>query len=214
MLARDLKCSCPANKGKGLRAWFAPTQCSWADWSKRWTMRGFLGPNSEQQVERRLHRGRVWGLCLLWRQRTGPGKVGGEHLILFKAIQSPLAWQRLNLQEGKVNPDPISCRIESTTREYYQQNRHLKFKKTRTGSISTRERQKLTHIELLSKRQNTLVPRVLFHWGQQSREVRKPCSKEEWGPHPATVAHRAAFNIKQERADPFTKIGSSLEADS
>ena len=55
-----------------------------------------------------------------------------------------------------------------------------------TGCTSTTERQKeksqRAHFELLSGRQNTLVPRALFHWGQQSREIRNWCSKGESEP--------------------------------
>ena len=36
----------------------------------------------------------------------GAGRVGDEHLRLFKARQSPLPWQRLNIHEGKVIPTP------------------------------------------------------------------------------------------------------------
>lgn len=57
--------SCPTGQGRGLRAWFAPTERSWAERSERCTARGFLGPSPAQTAGPRLLRAESSGLCLL-----------------------------------------------------------------------------------------------------------------------------------------------------
>ena len=122
MLGRDPVHSCPAQEGRGLRVRFAPTQCSWAERSERCTARGFLGLSPAQLAGQRLCRGRGWDFVCCKDTGLGTGRVRAEQP--HRAC-SP---RRLNLQEGKVNPDPTSCRIKSTTNEEDLQNRQVRLK--------------------------------------------------------------------------------------
>ena len=75
------------------------------------------------------------------------------------------------------------------------------------GCISGRERQKEECLKLsfwtsLWERKHVLVPRALFHWGQQSREIRNQCSKEESRPHPASALTQSCHQYHARKSWP------------
>ena len=76
-------------------------------------------------------------------------------------------WGDQNLQEGKDESSPTSCRFASTTNGEALQNRQNRLKNPLLGAYPQEKGRKRIskriHFELLSGRQNILVPKALSH---------------------------------------------------
>ena len=138
MLGRNPLCSCPASKGKRLRARVAPTQCSWADRWERCTERRFLSPS------RGCTEWRIWDSILCEGSRLGTGRVGVSTWGYLKPDRTPFPGRDWTPGKGRLHPGLPhflpSCRIEVTTNWEDLQNRQIRIKNPPAGYISARKK--------------------------------------------------------------------------
>ena len=109
--------------------------------------------------------------------RLGTGRAGDEHLGSLTVRQSPLP----SAEKGRSHPAPTSCRIESTCKTGRKGSRtpcrvYIYKRKTERGTP------KGPILKFSQEDKIHLVPRALFQWGQQNREIRNWFSKGESGP--------------------------------
>ena len=143
-----------------------------------------------------------------------------EHLRLFTAKQNLLLQQISNLWEGKDVPNPHllqDCKHSIQQGSSAEQAGHTQESPTRC--VSTGERQEEKHQKgpfctsfRETKYTDSKGPIPLRPARQGDKKSSR--AKESQGSSSPQLTHRAAFSIKQRRADPLTWIGPSLEMDS
>ena len=138
MLVRDPVHSCPASKGKGLWAWFAPSECSWAERSEKCRVRGFLSPSLAQLAGQRLCRMERSGLCLLRGQWawSWTGGSGAPEIIYSWTAPPSLAW------EGKDAPSPHCMQDHKHHQRGSSEKEVEQAQEPLAGHTSAKERQK------------------------------------------------------------------------
>ena len=107
MLGRDCMHSCPASKRKGLRLMFAPPECTGAERSESYTIRGFSAPIWHSYQTKGSTRCKVWDFVCYKGSGLGNGQMEVKHLSLFTASQSGLTQRRSHFWEGENEISPL-----------------------------------------------------------------------------------------------------------
>ena len=150
-------------------------------------------------------------------------ELHGQELSTWDYLQpgrTPFSGRIQNSRKGRMYPAPTSCRTASTTSNGKAlQNRQDRLKNPLLQGTHPQEKDRKrnvtrSHFILLSGRQNTLVPRALFHWGPQCREIRNQCSNGGIRAQSSLSFHTELPSAPSRRVDPLTQMGPSLKTDS